>query len=93
MEEENLTPEHGAEKPTPAEPETGTEDIKSNPAYIAMKEVLENQNKELEKLHKEITDLKVEREKMALQFGSGETTQEALDNAWLGFSRYAHDKK
>ena len=93
MEEENLTPEQGAENQTPAEPETGTEDIKTNPAYIAMKEVLENQNKELEKLHKEITDLKVEREKMALQFGSGETTQEALDNAWLGFSRYAHDKK
>lgn len=93
MEEENLSPEQGAENPTPAEPETGTEDIKSNPAYIAMKEVLENQNKELEKLHKEITDLKVEREKMALQFGGGETTQEALDNAWLGFSRYSHDKK
>lgn len=92
MEEENLTPEQGAE-PEGSTSETGTEDINANPAYIAMKEVLENQNKELEKLHKEIIDLKVEREKMALQFGSGETTQEALDNAWLGFSRYAHDKK
>lgn len=93
MEEENLTHEQVEEPETGSTTETGTEDIKANPAYIAMKEVLENQNKELEKLHKEITDLKVEREKMALQFGSGETTQEALDNAWLGFSRYAHDKK
>lgn len=92
MEEENLVHEEGKE-PEQENPATGTEDIKNNPAYIAMKEVLETQNKELEKLHKEITDLKVEREKMALQFGGSENTQEALDNAWLGFSRYAHDKK
>ncbi len=49
MEEENLSPEQGAEPEAGSAPETGTEDIKSNPAYIAMKEVLENQNKEFRK--------------------------------------------
>lgn len=72
--------------------ETGTEDIKDNPAYIAMKEMLDNQTVELEKLQKEVKDLQVEKEKMALSYGLEEKKQEELDNAWLGFSRYSHNK-
>ena len=73
--------------------ETGTEDIKANPAYIAMKEMLDNQTVELEKLQKQVKDLQVEKEKMALSYGLEDHKQEELDNAWLGFSRYSHDKK
>lgn len=73
--------------------ESGTEDIKANPAYIAMKEMLDNQNAELEKLQKQVKDLQVEKEKMALSYGLEDHKQEELDNAWLGFSRYSHDKK
>ena len=71
----------------------GVEDIKANPAYIAMKEMLDNQTAELEKLQKQVKDLQVEKEKMALSYGLEDTRQEQLDNAWLGFSRYSHDKK
>lgn len=74
------------------EPETGTDDIKTNPAYIAMKEMLDNQTAELEKLQKQVKDLQVEKEKMALSYGLEEKKQEELDNAWLGFSRYSHKK-
>lgn len=73
--------------------ETGTDDIKANPAYIAMKEMLDNQTAELEKLHKQVKVLQVEKEKMALSYGIEDKRQEQLDNAWLGFSRYSHDKK
>lgn len=73
--------------------ETGTEDIKANPAYIAMKEMLDNQTAELEKLQKQVKELQVEKEKMALSYGLEDKRQEQLDNAWLGFSRYSHDKK
>ena len=73
--------------------ETGTDDIKANPAYIAMKETLDNQTAELEKLQKQVKDLQVEKEKMALSYGLEDKKQEQLDNAWLGFSRYSHDKK
>lgn len=73
--------------------ETGTEDIKANPAYIAMKEMLDNQTEELEKLQKQVKDLQVEKEKMALSYGLEDKKQEQLDNAWLSFSRYSHDKK
>lgn len=72
--------------------ETETEDIKANPAYIAMKEMLDNQTAELEKLQKQVKDLQVEKEKMALSYGLEDKRQEELDNAWLGFSRYSHDK-
>lgn len=72
--------------------ETETEDIKANPAYIAMKEMLDNQTAELEKLQKQVKDLQVEKEKMALSFGLEDKRQEELDNAWLGFSRYSHKK-
>ena len=75
------------------ESETGTENIKANPAYIAMKEVLDNQTVELEKLNKKVKDLQVEKEKMALSYGLEDKRQEELDNAWIGFSRYPHDKK
>lgn len=71
----------------------GVEDIKANPAYIAMKEMLDNQTAELEKLQKQVKDLQVEKEKMALSYGIEDHRQEELDNAWLGFSRYSHDKK
>ena len=71
----------------------GVEDIKTNPAYIAMKEMLDNQTAELEKLQKQVKDLQVEKEKMALSYGLEDNKQEQLDNAWLGFSRYSHDKK
>lgn len=70
----------------------GVEDIKDNPAYIAMKEMLDNQTAELEKLQKQVKDLQVEKEKMALSYGLEDKRQEELDNAWLGFSRYSHDK-
>ena len=74
------------------EPETGTDDIKTNPAYIAMKEMFDNQTAELEKLQKQVKDLQVEKEKMALSYGLEDKRQEELDNAWLGFSRYSHNK-
>ena len=73
----------------------GTEegvDIKTTPEYIAMKELLDNQTTELEKLQKQVKDLQVEKEKMALSYGLEEKKQEELDNAWLGFSRYSHNK-
>lgn len=71
----------------------GVEDIKANPAYIAMKEMFDNQTAELEKLQKQVKDLQVEKEKMALSYGLEDHKQEELDNAWIGFSRYSHDKK
>lgn len=67
-------------------------DIKTTPEYIAMKEMLDNQTTELEKLQKQVKDLQVEKEKMALSYGLEEKKQEELDNAWLGFSRYSHNK-
>ena len=70
----------------------GVEDIKANPAYIAMKEMLDNQTAELEKLQKQVKDLQIEKEKMALSYGLEDHKQEELDNAWLGFSRYSYDK-
>lgn len=73
--------------------DSGVEDIKANPAYIAMKEMLDNQTAELKQLQKQVKDLKVEKEKMALSYGLEDHRQEELDNAWLGFSRYSHDKK
>lgn len=76
----------------PKEPE-GSVDIKTTPEYIAMKEMLDNQTAELEKLQKQVKDLQVEKEKMALSYGLEDKRQEELDNAWLGFSRYSHDKK
>lgn len=89
-EKNNLSPDSGTE---PKEPETGTEtDIKTTPEYIAMKEMLENQTAELEKLQKQVQDLQVEKEKMALSYGLEDKRQEELDNAWLGFSRYSHNK-
>lgn len=87
-----VEPETGAEDKK-VEPETGTEtDIKTTPEYIAMKEMLDNQTAELEKLQKQVKDLQLEKEKMALSYGLEEKRQEELDNAWLGFSRYSHDK-
>ena len=93
----------GQVKGQSAEPETtpqanvaeyrGVEDIKANPAYIAMKDTLDNQTAELEKLQNQVKDLQVEKEKMALSYGLEDHRQEELDNAWLGFSRYSHDKK
>lgn len=83
-------PEQGAE---PKEPEQGGVDIKTTPEYIAMKEMLDNQNKELEKLQKQVKNLQVEKEKMALSYGLEDHKQEELDNAWLEFSRYSHNKK
>lgn len=83
-------PETGVE---PKEPEQGGVDIKTTPEYIAMKEMLDNQTKDLEKLQKLVKDLQVEKEKMALSYGLEDHKQEELDNAWIGFSRYSHDKK
>ena len=75
------------------EPEQGGVDIKTTPEYIAMKELLDNQTTELEKLQKQVKDLQVEKEKMALSYGLEDHRQEEIDNAWLGFSRYSHNKK
>ena len=70
----------------------GVEDIKANPAYIAMKEMLDTQTAQLEQLQKQVKDLQVEKEKMALSYGIEDHRQEELDNAWLGFSRYSHNQ-
>lgn len=94
--EKKVTPnsdsEHeGNEQGASAGTETGV-DIKKTPEYIAMQELLDNQTTELEKLQKQVKDLQVEKEKMALSYGLEEKKQEELDNAWLGFSRYSHNK-
>ena len=86
-----VEPKEPTEPKEPKEPE-GSVDIKSTPEYIAMKEMLDNQTAELEKLQKQVKDLQVEKEKMALSYGLEDKRQEELDNAWLGFSRYSHDK-
>lgn len=89
-EKNNQSPESDTET---TEAETGTEiDIKTTPEYIAMKDLLDNQTAELQKLQKQVKDLQVEKEKMALSFGIEEKKQEQIDNAWLGFSRYSHKK-
>lgn len=88
---EPVEPKEPTEPKEPKEPE-GSVDIKSTPEYIAMKEMLDNQTAELEKLQKQVKDLQVEKEKMALSYGLEEKRQEELDNAWLGFSRYSHEK-
>lgn len=90
--EEPKEPVEPKEQTEPKEP-TGGLDIKTTPEYIAMKEMLDNQTKELEKLQNQVKDLQVEKEKMALSYGLEDKKQEQLDNAWLGFSRYSHDKK
>lgn len=96
-EDEKVTPNSDSEHEVNNEQgaSAGTEagiDIKRTPEYIAMKEMLDNQTKELEKLQKQVKDLQVEKEKMALSYGLEEKKQEELDNAWLGFSRYSHNK-
>lgn len=88
---EPVEPKEPTEPKEPKEPE-GSVDIKTTPEYIAMKEMLDNQTKELEKLQKQVKDLQVEKEKMALSYGLEDKRQEELDNAWLGFSRYSHEK-
>ena len=88
---EPVEPKEPAEPKEPKEPE-GSVDIKTTPEYIAMKEMLDNQTAELEKLQKQVKDLQVEKEKMALSYGLEDKRQEELDNAWLGFSRYSHEK-
>lgn len=88
---EPVEPKEPAEPKEPTEPE-GSVDIKSTPEYIAMKEMLDNQTAELEKLQKQVKDLQVEKERMALSYGLEDKKQEELDNAWLGFSRYSHEK-
>lgn len=90
--EEPKEPKEPKEPVEPKEPEQGGVDIKTTPEYIAMKEMLANQTTELEKLQKQVKDLQVEKEKMALSYGIEDHRQEQLDNAWLGFSRYSHDK-
>lgn len=88
---EPVEPKEPTEPKEPKEPE-GSVDIKTTPEYIAMKEMLDNQTAELEKLQNQVKDLQVEKEKMALSYGLEEKRQEELDNAWLGFSRYSHEK-
>lgn len=87
--DEEKEPENDVE---PKESEQDVVDIKKTPEYIAMKEMLDNQTTELEKLQKKVKDLQVEKEKMALSYGLEDKKQEELDNAWLGFSRYSHNK-
>ena len=88
---EPVEPKEPTEPKEPKEPE-GSVEIKTTPEYIAMKEMLDNKTAELEKLQKQVKDLQVEKEKMALSYGLEDKRQEELDNAWLGFSRYSHDK-
>lgn len=89
--EEPKEPKEPVEPKEPTEP-TGGVDIKTTPEYIAMKEMLDNQSTELEKLQKQVKDLQVEKEKMALSYGLEDKTKEQLDNAWLEFSRYSHNQ-
>lgn len=93
--EEPKEPKEPVDPKEPTEPKepTGGVDIKTTPEYIAMKEMLEKQTGELEKLQKQVKDLQVEKEKMALSYGLEDHKQEELDNAWLEFSRYSHNKK
>lgn len=91
--EEPKEPKEPKEPVEPKEPKQGSVEIKTTPEYIAMKEMFDNQTTELEKLQKQVKDLQVEKEKMALSYGIEDHRQEELDNAWLGFSRYSHDKK
>ena len=93
--DEQKDPKEPLQPKEPLEPKepTGGVDIKTTPEYIAMKEMLDNQTTELEKLQKQVKDLQVEKEKLALSYGLEDHKQEELDNAWLGFSRYSHDKK
>lgn len=86
------SPEHERTSQGNVAEDNVVEDIKNNPAYIAMKEMFDNQTAELEKLQKQVKDLQVEKEKMALSYGLEDKKQEELDNAWLGFSRYSHNK-
>ena len=86
------SPEHETTSQGNVTEDIVVEDIKNNPAYIAMKEMFDNQTAELEKLQKQVKDLQVEKEKMALSYGLEDKKQEELDNAWLGFSRYSHNK-
>lgn len=88
---EPVEPKEPTEPKEPKEHE-GSVDIKTTPEYIAMKELLDNQTEELEKLQKQVKDLQVEKEKMALSYGLEDKRQEELNNAWLGFSRYSHNK-
>lgn len=88
---EPVEPKEPTEPKEQKEPEVSV-DIKTTPEYIAMKEMLDNQTAELEKLQKQVKDLQVEKEKMALSYGLEDKRQEELDNAWLGFSRYSHEK-
>lgn len=88
---EPVEPKEPTEPKEQKEPE-GSVDIKTTPEYIAMKEMLDNQTAELEKLQNQVKDLQVEKEKMALSYGLEDKRQEELDNAWLGFSRYSHEK-
>lgn len=90
--EEPKEPKEPKEPVEPKEPEHGGVDIKTTPEYIAMKEIVDNQTTELEKLQKQVKDLQVEKEKMALSYGLEDKKQEQLDNAWLGFSRYSHNQ-
>lgn len=90
---EPVEPKEPTEPKEPKEPEQGGVDIKTTPEYIAMKEMLDNQTAELEKLQKQVKDQQVEKEKMALSYGLEDKRQEELDNAWLAFSRYSHNKK
>ena len=85
-------PKDPKEPKEPKEPKQGGVDVKTTPEYIAMKEMLDNQTTELEKLQKQVKDLQVEKEKMALSYGLEDKKQEQLDNAWLGFSRYSHNQ-
>lgn len=86
------SPEHETTSQGNVAEDIVVEDIKNNPAYIAMKEMFDNQTAELEKLQKQVKELQVEKEKMALSYGLEDKKQEELDNAWLGFSRYSHNK-
>lgn len=90
--EETVTNEETATNEETTNKETVTDDIKDNPSYIAIKEMFDKQSAEIEKLQKQVKKLQVEKEKMALSYGLN-NSQEEVDNAWLGFSRYSHDNK
>lgn len=90
--EETVTNEETATNEETTNKETVTDDIKDNPSYIAIKEMFDKQSVEIEKLQKQVKKLQVEKEKMALSYGLN-NSQEEVDNAWLGFSRYSHDNK
>lgn len=76
-----------AETKTEKEATSMNDDITKNPSYIAMKDMLDDKLKELDRMSKELNRLKVEKEKMALQY-SVDREDTTVDDSFLAMSRF-----